>query len=206
MDKIKILLCRMQTALRVVNLNLKLFVMGKQPRGAFLRATIGNVTYYVADGVGYARKKSSLTAKRVRKDKKFEKTRQHARDLGLASRIASPIYKALPMDVKGRWLFRAITGEAASLLYEGKTEEEVSQLLWNKYILKTKCVTEEEIKTGRIEYKFATKESRTQLWKIFRDRWADQNKPGYIFKRIWERRGIFRNENIPRMLGIVPMV
>ena len=39
--------------------------------------------------------------------------------MGLASKIASPVYRALPLETKGRWLFRAIAGEAASLLYEG---------------------------------------------------------------------------------------
>src|SRR5688572_33251175 len=99
--------------------------MAKLPEGIHFTGTVGNTCYYEMGNRTYARTKSSLTRKRVLKDKAFEKTRKHASDLGLASKIGSEIYKALPVDIKGRWLYRAITGEAASLLYEGKTLEEV---------------------------------------------------------------------------------
>jgi hypothetical protein len=181
--------------------------MAKQLNGMRIRATIGGITYYVVGDQGYARKKSSLTAQRVKKDKKFEKTRQYAKDLGLASKIASPIYQALPLDVKGRWLFRAIAGEAASLLYEGKTEEEVSGFLRNKYIHAPQGLTDEQVTQSEGKnLSMSSKKIRYELWKIFRDRWDAQDKPVYIFKRIWERRGVFRNENIPKTLGIVNVV
>src|SRR5712672_2962614 len=107
--------------------------MAKLPEGVHFTGTIGNVCYYEIGDRTYARTKSSLTRKRVLKSKSFEKTRKHASDLALASRIASAIYKLLPADVKGRWIYRAITGEAASLLYKGKTEQEVKECLWKKY-------------------------------------------------------------------------
>ena len=181
--------------------------MAKQPKGQCFTGTLGGITFYVVDGVGYARSKSSLTAKRVLKDKAFEKTRRCARDLGLASKIASPIYRALPLEEKGRWLFRAIAGEAASLLYEGKTQEQVNEFLWNKYIYAPLSITEDKTdQSGETVHSFASKQTTYALWKIFRDRWDAQDKPVYVFKQIWERRGKFRSEKIPRTLGIVPAV
>jgi hypothetical protein len=96
--------------------------------------TYGDICFYQVAGATFARKKSSLTRKRVLKDKEFEKTRKYAGDLGTASRIASAIYKTLPADIKGRWIFRAIAGDAASMLYKGKSEAEVKTFLNNKYV------------------------------------------------------------------------
>jgi hypothetical protein len=181
--------------------------MAKQANGMRFRGTIGEVTYYVMEGKGYARSKSNLTAKRVMKDRKFEKTRQHAKSMGLASKIASPVYKALPLEIKGRWLFRAIAGEAASLLYEGKTEEEVTSFLWNKYIYVPISLTDDKIKEpGETIHSYASKQTKLELWKIFRDRWDAQDKPVTVFKRIWERRGVFKPWCVPKRLGLVGIV
>jgi hypothetical protein len=108
------------------------------------------------------------------------------------------------MDIKGRWLYRAITGEAASLLYEGKEEQEVKDILWKKYIYDTKCENEEAIKKGCLNFSFASKESRHHLRKVFLDRWENQDKPTHIFKQLWCRRGIFKPKEMPKRLGLVP--
>jgi hypothetical protein len=181
--------------------------MAKQANGMRFRGTVGETTYYVMEGKGYARSKSNLTSKRVMKDKKFEKTRQYASSMGLASKIASPVYKALPLEVKGRWLFRAIAGEAASLLYEGKTEEEVTDFLWNKYIYAPMSLTDDKVtQPNKKSDSYASKQTKLELWKIFRDRWDIQGKPVSVFKRIWERRGVFKPWCIPKRLGIMPVV
>jgi hypothetical protein len=180
--------------------------MAKQTRGVHFTGTVGNITFYVVDGQGYARRKSSLTAKRVLKDKAFENTRKHAKDLGLASRIASPVYKALPLEVKGRWLFRAIAGEAASLLYQGKSEKVVTELLWNKYIYNTQAIDAKTPQQGVTNFTVTPKETRIQLWKLFRDRWESQHKPLHVFKQIWERRGLFKPHDIPKRIGFVGVV
>lgn len=180
--------------------------MGKQLHGRLFRGTINNINYYVANGVGYVRRKSSLTAKRVLKDDKFEKTRQYSRDLGLASKIASPIYKALPLDIRGRWLFRAIAGEAASMLYKGKTAEEVTQLLWDKYIYKTESVPDDDIQSGRTNRWVSSTQTRKKLWEVFRERWSAQDKPNYIFKQLWDRRGVFKPYLIPQRVGVIPVL
>lgn len=170
-----------------------------------LSGTYGKVCYYVVNGRTLVRAKSSLTRKRVLKDKAFEKTRQYAGNMGLASQIGSRIYRTLPMDIKGRWLFRAITGEAASLLYSGKTKEEVEEMLWSKYI-DAPCAGEPVLKKGKRYFQFSSLETRKLLWKVFLERWEAQNKPRHVFKKIWDRRGEWKVAMVPRRWGLVPVL
>src|SRR5258708_35535526 len=114
-------------------------------KGIKITATFGDICLYQRYGRTYTRKRTTLTSERVEKEAAFEKTRQYAGIFGLASRIASPIYKALPEDLRGRWVFRTIAGEAASLLYKGKTKEEVNDFLWKKYIAEPGPVNEEMV-------------------------------------------------------------
>ena len=177
--------------------------MGKLDKGVHFTGTIGNLCYYEMGDSTYVRSKSSLTRKRVLKDKAFEKTRKYASNLGLASQIGSEIYRALPRDIKGRWLYRTITGEAASLLYEGMQEQEVKDSLWKKYIHDTACYNEEAIKAGCDNLSPASKESRVQLRKVFYERWIIQSKSQFSFKRVWCRRGVFKPDEIPKRLGFI---
>jgi hypothetical protein len=110
--------------------------MAKVMEGFHIRGTFGNVTFYPLNGHTYVRTKSSLSRERVLKSASFEKTRKYASDLGRAARIGSFIYKALPA-IKARWIYQTITGEAASLLYEGMQEQEVKDMLWKKYLEET---------------------------------------------------------------------
>jgi hypothetical protein len=183
----------------------KTIYMAKLAEGVHFTGTIGNICYYEIGDRTYSRIKSSLTRKRVLKNKEFEKTRKHAGDLALASKIASAIYKVLPSDIKGRWIFRAITGEAASLLYKGKTEQEVKDLLWKKYVQDTNCANEAAIKAGCVNVVPSTKQMNLQLKKIFMDRWERQGKPVYYFKRAWRWRqgNSFDREVIPGRLRYV---
>jgi hypothetical protein len=168
--------------------------MAIMEKGVHVSATVGNVCFYQMGGRTYQRKKSSLTRKRVLKSKSFEKTRKCAADLGRAARIGSVIYKALPGDIRDRWIYRAITGEAASLLYEGKEEQEVKDLLWKKYIETTKSENEETIIINGNNMVHSTKESNIQLRKIFFERWEKQGKSDYYFKQAWQKRGYFNRE------------
>jgi hypothetical protein len=166
-----------------------------------ISGTIGNVTFYKMYGQTYVRKKSSLSRKRVLKSAAFAKTRKHAAALGLASQIGSVIYRALPAEMRDRWLYRAITGEAASLLYEEKTEEEVQEFLWKKYIEETGAGKEKDIKLFQENHSRSTKETNQKLRKIFCDRWERQGKDYYYFKRAWEKRNFFNVEKFQRYLG-----
>ena len=99
-----------------------------------ISGTVGNVCIYEVDGQLYMRSKSSLTRKRVLKSKAFEKTRRYASDMGKAARLGSTIYWDLPAAQRNRSVYQAITGMAASLLYQGVLEEEVQNILKKEYI------------------------------------------------------------------------
>ena len=173
--------------------------MAIMPEGVQLSGTIGNVTFYQMYGRTYLRKKSSLTRKRVLKSKSFAKTRKCASDLGIASRIGSEVYRALPDTIRERWLYRAITGEAASLLYEGKTEQEVRAFLWEKYIEDTKL--KKETATAQ-----ATRKANNQLREIFEERWEKQGRSYADFRSAWEKRGNFNRERFREVLKRLSMI
>ena len=97
--------------------------------------TVGNVCIYEVDGQLYMRSKSSLTRKRVLKSKAFEKTRRYASDMGKAARLGSAVYWDLPVEKRNRFVYQAITGMAASLLYKGVSEEEVQNILKKEYVV-----------------------------------------------------------------------
>lgn len=169
--------------------------------------TIGDICYYMWEGQLFARKKSSLTKDRVLKDKEFAGTRKHAGDMGRASKIASEIYRQLPADIKGRWIFRAIAGHAASLLYNGKSEQHVKDALYRKYMLlpvaEDKRTTKSSIKykKGAASGMVATVSSKkaNKYWKnIFLKDWEKQGKPAFFFYRAWEHRSTFNPDTIPR--------
>ena len=177
--------------------------MAKMDEGVYISGTIGNLTFYQMYGRTYMRTKSSLTRKRVLKSKEFEKTRKHASDLGRAAQIGSVVYQGLPAEMKDRWLYRAITGEAASLLYEGKTEDEVQEFLWKKYIEDTGVAEEAVITPDGSNLSHSSKETNKKLWKIFCDRWEMQGRSYYYFKRAWEKRGYFNGERFRDFLNML---
>lgn len=168
--------------------------------------TVGDLTIYRWEDRIFARKKSSLTRERVLKDKAFEGLRKHAGDMGRASKLASAIYKLLPADIKGRFIFRAIAGDAASLLYKGKTEEQVKNSLTRKYLYipvnKGKRTT-----TGRLSYRngksclmttISTKIANKRWKEIFLKRWEEQGKDAEMFDIAWEHREPFHPFTVPR--------
>jgi len=77
------------------------------------------------NGKYYARRKSTLSRKRVRRDPAFARTRRNAALLGQASRIAAGVYRLLPRVQKKLDLYRAMTGQAMELLKKGVDEAEV---------------------------------------------------------------------------------
>jgi hypothetical protein len=175
--------------------------MGKQPEGQLQRGTFDNITYYVMGNKGYVRSKSSLTRKKVLKSKSFEKTRQCAAKMGRAAKIGSGIYRLMPGDIRHRWLYRAITGEAASMLYEGKEEQEIIDFLWKKYVEDTRAIPEDVIVPKRCSNVWpSTPETSKKLRQIFHERWLKQGKPNFLFKQAWDRRGYF---NIWRFRDVV---
>ncbi len=119
------------------------------------------ITFYMDRGRNLARKKSSLTGRRVKTSPEFAHTRAHAGILTQASRIASVIYDGLPAYFKKFWMFRSFTGEAMQLLKAGKTREEAIAELWRVY------VAEHEARGVAQETKKAPKRKYTKTAKSY---------------------------------------
>jgi hypothetical protein len=95
--------------------------------------TFGRLVFYKMNGGYYARTKSSLTGKRVKKDPRFQSTMRSAGFLGRASKLGSAIYKALPKEKRQFWMYRAFTGEAMMMIKQGMMEEEIKELMMKRY-------------------------------------------------------------------------
>ena len=176
--------------------------MARIDSGPFRSGTVGGATFYQMNGRQYVRAKSSLTRKRVLKDKAFELTRKCASDLGRAAQIGSVIYHALPREIKVLWMYRAITGEAASMLYDDQTEEEVQEFLWKKYITDTGVKEERGITRSSFTKDDSAKETNLKLREIFRKRWERQGKSNYYFKLAWQKRSHFNRQSFHEYLAI----
>src|SRR5687768_6602432 len=103
--------------------------MAKQVGPFLITGTIDQVCFYQMGGGYYARAKSSLNRKRVKKDPAFRETMRYAELMGKASVTASIVYRALPEDQKAKGLFRKLVGRVIRLLKENKTAEEIVELL-----------------------------------------------------------------------------
>ena len=99
-----------------------------------INRTIGKLTFYVMEGRNFVRKKSSLSRKRVLHSPQFARTRHYAGLMAKASKIGSFVYNALPQYWRQGWMYRSFTGEALSMLKAGKKEQEIQQLLWQRYV------------------------------------------------------------------------
>ena len=95
--------------------------------------TIGNICFYEMDGKFYARLKSSLTGKRVKKDPRFKRTMEYAGMLVEASRLASCCYRSLPKEERVHAMYRALTGMAMKMLKTGMQAEEIAIHLQSVY-------------------------------------------------------------------------
>jgi hypothetical protein len=105
--------------------------MAKQIGFLKIIGTIGEITFYEMDGEFYARKKSSLDGKRVKKDPKFKLTMEEAIGFGKASAATREVYWALPAGLRGHGVYGKLTGRMRKLMREGRTAEEAQlQLLY----------------------------------------------------------------------------
>ena len=111
--------------------------MAKQAGPFFITGTIDSICFYRMDGCYYARAKSSLAGKRVKKDPAFRETMRYAELMKKASVTASMVYRALPEKQKVKGLFRKLVGRVIRLLKENKTTEEILVLLQPKKTART---------------------------------------------------------------------
>jgi len=110
--------------------------VAKQAGPYKITGTIDNICFYQMEGQYYARQKSSLTGKRVKKDPAFARTMVKAHLLGKASKLASLIKQSFPKEEQGRALFQLRTGKVMRLMKEGFGEEEIKAML--SFVLKKK--------------------------------------------------------------------
>ena len=103
--------------------------MAKQIGPTLIEGCFGNVVFYKLGEYYYARMKSSLSGKRVKKDPAFKKTMEYAGLLANASTIASEIYSLTPLKKKERGTYRRLVGRVMNLLKEEKTKDEIIQEL-----------------------------------------------------------------------------
>jgi hypothetical protein len=103
--------------------------MAKQSGPVYITGTAAGICYYKMDGRYYARRKSTLSRKRVKRDPAFALTRKYAKLLGEASGIAAGVYRLLPRAQKKLALYRAMTGQAMAMLKQGADEAEIRQRL-----------------------------------------------------------------------------
>jgi hypothetical protein len=103
--------------------------MAKQIGDIILVGTIEDITFYEMDGQGYARRKNSLTGKRVKRDPRFTRTMESAHRLGRGSQLASKVYRSLPRQEQVYALFKELKRIAVLAIKEGKGEAEIVALL-----------------------------------------------------------------------------
>jgi hypothetical protein len=113
--------------------------MAKQIGFLKIIGTLGDITFYQMDGKFYARKKSSLDGKRVKKDPKFRRTMEEAGRFGSASKAAKEIYWLLPEEQRGHGVFGKLTGRIRRLMKAGMSPDEAMLEL-----LKELCIMPEK--------------------------------------------------------------
>lgn len=141
--------------------------MAKYVAPFIIERTIRQLTFYRMDGKTYVRTKSSLTRRKVLYAPCFKNTRHYAGLMARASKIGSQVYKALPEYWRQGWLYRSFTGEAYTMLKSRKTEEEVQQVLWQRYVSGVVNKQPEEACTNPLhtEHKRHYRKLNSDYWK-----------------------------------------
>ncbi len=103
--------------------------MAKQTGPLQITGTIGGITFYKMDGQFYARSKSSLDGRRVKKDPKFRRTMQEAGEFGKASKAARELYWQMPAEKRKHGMYGRLTGKMRKLLKAGKSLKEAKLAL-----------------------------------------------------------------------------
>jgi hypothetical protein len=103
--------------------------MAKQAGDFFITGTIDDLCFYKMDGVYYVRMKSSLTGKKFWKNNAFEGSRKSCERLAEGSRLASKVYRMIEEEKRVYKLYCFLKGKAILLLKEGKTINEIEEML-----------------------------------------------------------------------------
>ncbi|KAA2240767.1 hypothetical protein F0L74_32030 [Chitinophaga agrisoli] len=103
--------------------------MAKQTGPVFITGTYNGICFYKLGGKHYARRRSSLSGKRVKKDPAFQLTMVYAGMFAQASAIAAEVYRDLPARSRQVALYRAMTSQANGLLKKGIDATEIKKQL-----------------------------------------------------------------------------
>jgi hypothetical protein len=108
--------------------------MAKQSGVIKITGTIGNITFYKMNGEYYARSKSSLSGKRVKKDPNYERFRTYSGRMACASQMAGSIYRSLRKADREVSLYRKMVSEGLRLLRAGCAEERLEETLRARFL------------------------------------------------------------------------
>ena len=105
--------------------------MAKQVGPIFITGTIDGIIFYKLGDTYYLRSKGDYkSAKMMRRDPNLKRTMANAARFGVAARMVKRVYyRQLPQTVRKPGLFARLTGMVNKWLYQGKTQEEVQELL-----------------------------------------------------------------------------
>ena len=103
--------------------------MAKQAGHIRVRGVDNDTTFYMKDGVYYARMKSSLTGRKFWRHKAFEGSRRSSKRFGDGNNLASRVYRSLPKEKRVYALFCQLKSAAIVYLKQGLSPKEVSALL-----------------------------------------------------------------------------
>ncbi len=107
--------------------------MAKQSGPLQITGTIGGITFYKMDGQFYARSKSSLDGRRVKKDPRFRRTMYEAGEFGKASKAARKVYWQMPEEKRKHGMYGRLTGKIRKLLNTGKSLDEAKLVLMQEF-------------------------------------------------------------------------
>lgn len=108
--------------------------MGKQAGPLYITGQVGDFCYYKMNGQYYVRKQSSLSRKRVKRGRAFQRTMQYAAWLAQASKIAAGVYRLMPREMRDVSQYRAMTGKGITLLKGGMAASEIQARLMAVYL------------------------------------------------------------------------
>ncbi len=103
--------------------------MPRQKGPIKIKGTIAGLTYYQMDGDHFVRRKTSLNKAKIKNDPAFANSRKASEAFGQAAAIAGSVYHTLPKEKRKKGVIGKLTGIANKLLREGKSEEEVREVL-----------------------------------------------------------------------------
>ncbi len=127
--------------------------MARQEGIIRLTGTVGFITYYKMNGDYHARSKSSLTGKKFWKLKCFENSRRSCSRFGRGNRLASQVYRQLPVEKRIYSLFCQLKSAAIQYTRLGYSVEETMQRL-QRHAEQLKFILPNKLRKNRNKKRF----------------------------------------------------